>query len=147
MEGLTVLFDTSALVAGMVGRHPAHEACWLYLEKALAREFEMWVTASAVVETHAALTSLPLSPRITPALAARLIHENVEPVARIFPVLAQDYSAAAQTVAQLDAPGQAIHHAVLIACAERLQADHLVTLHPHDYLRLWPGGAETVIAP
>jgi len=147
MEGLKVLFDSSVLLAGMVGRHPAHDACWLYLEKALAREFEMLVLTPTLAETHAALTSLPLSPRITPALAARLIKENVESVARIFPVLLEDYTAAAQTVAQLDAPGQAIHRAVLIACAERLQADRLVTLRPHDYLRLWPGGVDTVVAP
>lgn len=147
MEELKVLFDSSVLVAGMVARHPAHDACWLFLEKALAREFVMLVMTPTLAETHAALTSLPLSPRITPALAARLIKENVESVARIVPVQAEDYSAAARTVAEFDAPKQAIHRAVLIACAERLEADRLVTLHPHDYLRLWPDGADTVAAP
>jgi len=147
MGGLRILFDSSVLVAGMVGRHPAHEACWLYLEKALDREFEMLVLTPTLAETHAALTSLPLSPRITPALAARLIKENVESVAQIVPVTAEDYRAAALTVAELDAPGRAIHRSVFIACAERIPADRLVTLHPHDYLRLWPDGEETVIAP
>lgn len=147
MEGLKILFDSSVLVAGMVSRHPAHDACWLFLEKALAREFVMLVTAPTLEKTHSALTSMAMSPRITAALATRLIKENVEAVARIVPVQPEDYSAAAQVVAQFDAPGQAIHRAVLVSCAERLEADRLVTLHPHDYLRLWPGGAETVAAP
>lgn len=131
--------------------HPKHDACWLYLEKALAqesqREFEMLVAAPTLAETHAALTSLRLSPPITPALATRLIKENVESVARVVPVTAEDYRAAAQTVAELDAAAPAIHYAVLIQCAERVEADHLVTLHPRDYLRLWPNAEETVLVP
>lgn len=147
MESLKILADSSVLAAAMVSRHPAHTACWLFLEKALAREFELCVTASTLAETHAALTAMPLSPRITPAMAARMIKENVESVARIYAVTVEDYTAAAETVAQIHTPGQAIRLALLIACAERLEAERLVTLHRVDYLRLWPEGEETVVGP
>ncbi len=144
---MKILFDASVLVAGMVVRHPKHEACWLLLEKALAGEFEMLVAAPTLAETHAVLTALRLSPRIAPALATRMIKENVESPARIVLVTAEDYRAAAQTVAEAAAPAPAIHRAVLIQCAERNQADRLATLHPRDYLRLWPDGQETVLVP
>jgi predicted nucleic acid-binding protein len=142
-----ILFDHSVLVAGMVARHPRHEGCWLLLEKALGGEFEMLVAAPTLVETHAALTALRLSPRITPALATRLIKENVEPVARVLLLTAEDYRAAAQLAAELDVPAPAIHHAALIQCAERNHAGRLATLHPREYLRLWPSGEDALLSP
>ncbi len=75
---MRILFDTSVLVAGIVEAHPMHERAGPWLERARAGEFEFLAASHTLAELYAVLTRLPLSPRIWPGVARRLIQANVE---------------------------------------------------------------------
>ena len=80
---MKVLFDTSVLVAALVEPRPQHHLALPWLAKAKAGEFELAVSSHTIAELYAVLSALPVSPRITPVLAWRLIHESVEPIASV----------------------------------------------------------------
>lgn len=61
-----VLFDTSVLVAALVKPHPAHTRAFPWLKKAKSGELTMIVSSHTLAEIYAVLTTLPVSPRITP---------------------------------------------------------------------------------
>lgn len=72
------LLDTSVLVAAMVAAHPAHARSVRFLERALAGRCESCVSTHSLAEIYAVLTRMPTSPRISPDVARRLVHDNLE---------------------------------------------------------------------
>lgn len=72
-----VLFDTSVLVATLVKPHSAHARAFSWLKKAKSGEIAMIVSSHTLAETYAVLTTLPVSPRITPDISWRLIQEDI----------------------------------------------------------------------
>jgi len=72
-----VLLDTSVIVAAIIEAHPRHEESLLWLQKVKNNEIEGVISSHTSIELYCVLTSLPLSPRISPALAWQLIRENI----------------------------------------------------------------------
>jgi predicted nucleic acid-binding protein len=95
---MKILFDTSVLVAALVQPHPLHDRALSWLKKAKAEEFDLIVSSHTIAELYAVLSTLPVSPRITPGLAWRLIHESVEPVASVISLSSSDYFATIKRV-------------------------------------------------
>jgi predicted nucleic acid-binding protein len=79
---MRTLFDTSVLVAAFIEGHPKHERALPWLSKAKAQEFEFVVSSHTLAESYAVLTTLPVKPRISPNVSWRLLHENIEGVAK-----------------------------------------------------------------
>lgn len=144
---MKVLFDTSALVAAMVEGHPLHERSLAWLEKARRGALEYVVAAHSLAELYAVLSSYPTRPRLTPGVAARLVHDNVAAVANVVPLNAADYAAVVRAVAELGLSGGVVYDALVAQAARKTNAERLLTLNPRDFLRVWPEGAEIVIAP
>lgn len=78
---VTILFDTSILAAAIVEPHRDHGRAFPWLKRAKAKEFHLVVANHTLAELYAVLTAMPLSPKISPALALPLIRENVEGLA------------------------------------------------------------------
>lgn len=74
---MKILFDTSVLVAAVIEPHPMHTRALPWLKRARAGEFDFFVASHTLAELYAVLTTLPVSPRISPGTAWRLIHENI----------------------------------------------------------------------
>ena len=74
---MTVLFDTSAIVPALVKAHPNHGAAHSCLRKGIKKEFIFLVPTHCVAECFAVLTTLPVSPKIFPSIAQRLLDENI----------------------------------------------------------------------
>jgi predicted nucleic acid-binding protein len=142
-----VVFDTSALVAAMVEGHPLHERSLPWLEKARRGALEYVVAAHSVAEVYTVLSSYPTRPRLTPGLAARLVHDNVAAVAHVVPLTATDYASVVRGVAELGLSGGVVYDALVAQAARKTNADRLLTLNPRDFLRVWPEGADVVFAP
>src|SRR5262249_38707470 len=68
-------FDTSVLVAALIESHPFHWRAQPWLDRALSGEFEWVVSAHALAECYAVLTVLPVTPRLSPDTAYRLVHD------------------------------------------------------------------------
>jgi predicted nucleic acid-binding protein len=144
---MKVLFDTSVLVAALVRPHPLHERGLFWLKKARAQEFELIVSAHTLVELFAVLTTLPVSPRITPGLAWRLIHESVEPISSVVSLSISDYFSTIKHLSELAVPGAVIYDALILRAAQKTKADRVLTFNVKDFKRVWPDGEPRILEP
>jgi len=95
---------------------------------------------------YAVLTRLPLSPRIRPAMAEKLISENVRAHAEVVSLSAKDYSTVLSNAAALNLSGGVVYDAVIAHAARKSSVDQLVTLDPDDFRRVWPDAGDRIIA-
>lgn len=144
---MKVLFDTSVLIAGLVQPHPFHGPGLSWLKRAKAKEFELFVSSHTLAELFAVLSTLPVSPRISPALAWRLIHENIEPVAAVVSLSTSDYLAVLRRMRDLGISGGAIYDALILRAAQKSRVDRVITFNVNEFRRLWPEGEALISAP
>jgi predicted nucleic acid-binding protein len=144
---MKVLFDTSVLVASIVSSHTRHARALLWLKRARAGKVEMLVSTHSIAELYAVLTALPVTPRIPPGLAARLIADDVERNGTIVALSASDYRAVLTRMVDVGLTGGAIYDALILRAAEKSKVEKLLTLNPEDFKRAWPECADRVIAP
>ncbi len=131
-----VLFDTSALVAGIIRPHPAHARALPWLKKAKSGEISMIVSSHTLAELYAVLTTLPVSPRITPDTAWSLIQENILNNAEISALSASDYKAVIRKLKEGGFSGGIVYDALICSSAAKAHAETLLTLNATDFKRL-----------
>ena len=144
---MKVMFDTSVLVAGMVEPHPMHELALPWLKRARSGDLEFFVASHTLAELYAVLTTLPVSPRISPGGAWRLIREDVITPAKVISISPSDYGAVIRRVADLELSGGIIYDAIITKAAQKAQVDRILTLNPEDFTRAWPEGATLISLP
>ena len=130
--------DTSVLVAALERGHEHHEIARPYLRDAHNGTCALIVSAHALAETFSTLTALPLSPRISPRKALRIIEESVLAVAEAVPLDGDDYRAVLARLADLDLASGAVYDALHVRAAEKARADELVTFNGRDFRRMPP---------
>jgi predicted nucleic acid-binding protein len=81
-----VFFDTNVLVAASERSHPHYAQAWPALLRVTAGKDKGFMSVHSIAEMYAALTRLPVQPRIHPAEAARIITDNVMPHFEMVPV-------------------------------------------------------------
>ena len=133
-----VLFDTSVLVPALVENHPRHEDAVFRLGRVHAGEVRLVITAHALAELYAVLTALPISPRITPDEARRLIVENVLAHAEVVPLDASDYEAVLNQMADMGLSSGVIYDALHAQAARKTGVNRLWTMNERDFYRVWP---------
>lgn len=144
---MKVLFDTSVLVAAIVEPHPLHVPAFTWLKRARAKEFDMLIAGHTLAELYAVLTTLPISPKITPGMARYLINSDVETIAKMISLSASDYSSVVKRMADLGLSGGVIYDAIIAKVANKSDVDHILTFNIDDFRRVWPEGADHIIAP
>ncbi len=147
MGPVKVLFDTSVLIAGVIESHPAHERAFAWFRRVTDREVELFVAAHSLAEFYAVLTRLPVSPKISPTLALRLLRENIEAVAHIVPLVEKEYLQVQVNMAELELAGGVVYDAIIAAVAPKSNCDALLTLNRRDFIRVWPEGKEYILEP
>ena len=55
-----------------------------------------------------------------------------------------DYMAVLEAAAQNGIVGGAVYDALIAKAADLARVDHLVTLNPKDFQRVWPDGADRI---
>lgn len=133
---MTILFDTSVLIAALVKVHPVHERAVSWLKRAKTGEVTMVISSHTLAELYAVLTTMPVSPRISPDMAWQLIHGNIENTARVVPLDTKDYF---NTIRQLKVGGFSggiVYDALIFFAAVKSKADILLTLNASDFVRL-----------
>ncbi|MGO8705397.1 MAG: PIN domain-containing protein [Candidatus Brocadiia bacterium] len=144
---MKVLLDTSILVAALVEAHPAHSRAFMWLRKARRKEFELIIACHTLAELYAVLTSLPVSPRIAPATARRLIKDSVLPWAKVISLSASEYEATINDLAELGIAGGAVYDGLIARAASKGGAEKLVTLNAEDFKRVAPQMANEIVEP
>jgi predicted nucleic acid-binding protein len=144
---MKVLLDTSVLVAALVGSHPAHDRALPWLVRAKEGRIDLVVASHSIAELYAVLTTLPLSPRITPGVARRLMQEDIESTATLIALSNAEYLAVVKRMSELGIPGGATYDALIVKAAQKAEVKQIVTLNSGDFKRVWPEGKEHIAAP
>lgn len=144
---MKVLFDTSVLIAAIVEAHPMHSHAFPWLKRAKLREFEMLVASHTLAELYAVLTTLPVSPRIAPDIAKRLINKNIEATAKIISLSSHDYITIIENLADSGLSGGVIYDALIVKAAQKSGADKILTFNIDDFKRVWPEGETHLLVP
>jgi predicted nucleic acid-binding protein len=144
---MKILLDTSVLVAAMVEGHPAHGVALPWLQRIREQPETGLVAAHSVAELYAVLTTLPIHPRISPAMAQRLIRQNVLESCEIVPLSEEDYVAVIDHLSESGIAGGATYDALILYAALRADADRVLTLNPRDFQRIRPDLADRIQTP
>lgn len=144
---MRVFFDTSVLVAAIVEAHPRHPKSASWLKRARSGDFDFFTAAHCLAELYSILSALPARPRLSPADAWRLVHENVGASAHLVALSAADYSRTIQQASEKGLSGGVIYDALIACAAEKAGADRLLTLNPADFRRVWPAGESILFVP
>ena len=99
----------------------------------------------SIAEVFAALTRLPVRPRIHPTEAARIVTENILPNFQVMPLGQDDYMEALKTMASGGWSGAKIDDALLLGCASRCAVERIYTFHLGDFRQLAPAGLQKKI--
>ena len=144
---MKILFDTSTLIAAMVETHPAYELVFPWLQRIQHTDDVGFVATHSLAELYAILTKLPISPRISPTLAYRLIQQNVLNLCTIISLTSKDYEAVLQHLAETGLSGGITYDALILYAAIKAHADHIVTLNEKDFRRIYPELQDKIISP
>jgi predicted nucleic acid-binding protein len=144
---MKVFFDTSVLVATLVKPHPMHSRAVNWFKRAKSQEFDMIISSHTLAELYAVLTTLPVSPKISPEIAWRLINENIEGIATIIALSASDYITTIKHLRDLGFSGGIVYDALAFKVAIKSNADKLLTFNVSDFKRIWPDEKIQIISP
>ncbi len=104
--------------------------------------------AHSIAEVYAALTRLPVQPRIHPLEAVRIISDNVLPHFEVVPLDKTDYLKALNAMGSGGWIGAKIYDVLLLRCAARCAVERIYTLNLAEFKQLAPAGLqEKVCAP
>ncbi|MBI5203325.1 MAG: PIN domain-containing protein [Nitrospirae bacterium] len=144
---MTVFFDTSVLVAALVKPHPMHSQAINWLKRAKSHNLDMIISSHTLAELYAVLTTLPVSPKITPEMAWRLISENIEGIATIISLSSLEYIATIKHLRNLGLSGGIIYDALAFKASIKSNADKLVTFNVSDFKRLLTDEKIQILSP
>jgi len=143
---MSVVFDTSVLVAGLVEAHPAHRAAFPWIRRVQAGQLRGLMAVHSLAETYSVLTTLPHQPRIAADAALRLIRRSLRRF-KLVSLGARDYSATVRTMAEARFVGGIIYDALVARAAAKSRAEAILTLNRRDFDRLGPLFGVKVRAP
>ena len=138
---------TSVLVAAFIEGHPKHERALPWLSKAKAQEFELIISSHTLAELYAVLTTLPVKPRISPNVSWRLLHENIEGVAKTVSLSSTEYKATIKKAAESGLSGGIIYDALIAKVAEKAKVERIFTFNLKHFRRVWEGKKEALVEP
>ena len=135
---MNVFLDTSVLVAASAVSHPHHVRAFPLLRRVVAGRDKGFISTHSIAEVYAALTRLPVQPRIHPAEAARMVTGNLLPHFTTVLVDKPDYLEALRIVTDGGWAGAKIYDAILLRCAAKSNADRIYTFNLADFRLLAP---------
>ena len=135
---MKVFFDTSVLIAAFVNAHPRHNQCFPWILRVKRKEITGIISAHSLLESYSVLTSLPLSPRVSPKLALSIIKENIISVFKIINYTANDYQKLLGDLAVNELSGGSSYDGLLLYAAKKCNADKIITLNLNDFTRAAP---------
>jgi predicted nucleic acid-binding protein len=135
---MKIFFDSTVLVAASARDHPHYPQAFPALRRVAAGRDRGFMSAHSIAEVYAALTRLPVQPRVHPAEAARIITENLLPHFKVVLLDPTDYLEAMNAMSDGGWSGAKIYDALLLRCAARCHADRIYTFNLADFRLLAP---------
>lgn len=97
------------------------------------------VAGHALAEIYAVLTTLPVTPRITPEQAHKLIRHTIVSRLEVVALDGEDYETVIERLTELGLTGGVVYDALHLRAAEKVGAERLVTFNRRDFDRLAAG--------
>ena len=135
---MRALFDTSVLVNAIIAELSGHSDAAALLKKAGNGELELFVASHALAETFSALSTLPLSPRISAGQATRLLELNVLDRCTAVTLDALEYGTVLSRMSTLGLSGGIVYDALHVRAAEVARVEKLYTFNRRDFIRIPP---------
>ncbi len=105
------------------------------------------IASHTLAELYAVLSTLPIKPRISPAVAWRLIHDNIEGVSKIISLTSSEYSATIKRLSESGLIGGIVYDALIAKVAQKTGVKRLLTLNGDHFKRVWPAGEDVIVSP
>jgi predicted nucleic acid-binding protein len=135
---VNIFFDTNVLVAGSEQSHPHYARAMPALLRVAAGRDKGFISQHSIAEVFAALTRLPVQPRIHPVEAMRIVTENIVPYFDVITLDKEDYVEAMHTMASGGWIGAKIYDALLLRCAAKSGVERIYTFNLADFRQLAP---------
>jgi predicted nucleic acid-binding protein len=143
-----IFFDTTVLVAASEHSHPHYAQARPALLRVVAGQDRGFIGLHSIAEVYAALTRLPVQPRIHPVEAARIVTDNILPHFEVVSLGKEDYLEALSTMGSGGWVGAKIYDALLLRCAARCAVERIYTFNLGDLRKLAPADLqEKICAP
>lgn len=126
--------------------HPKHALAFPLLRAAKNNEFEFILAAHSLLEVYAVLTRIPIYPKISPAIAFQLIHENISG-AKIVALTGDEYISIIENAINNGIAGGSIYDALIAYAAKKAKVDILYTFNKKDFLRVMPDLKHKIAEP
>jgi len=144
---MRVLLDTSLLVAAMVEAHPVHARALPWLQRVKDGTHRGFVAAHSIAELYSILTTLPVQPRIAPAIAWRLIHQNVFGLCDVVSLSREDYAIVIDHLSESGIVGGLTYDALILYAGIKTEVERVVTLNEKDFRKIYPHFADRLTGP
>jgi len=141
------LFDTSVLIAGLVEAHGKHVQSFPWLQKIRHAEVQGLIAAHSIAETYAVLSTLPVSPRITPSAAWALLEHSILPFVQAVDLSDQETQVVVQRLSRQGFAGGVVYDALIAEAAKKGKAECVVTLNVSDFQRIAQGTSLSIREP
>jgi predicted nucleic acid-binding protein len=142
---LDIFFDTTVLVAASEQSHPHYAQARPALLRVASGQDKGFIGLHSIAEVFAALTRLPVQPRIHPVEAARIITDNILAHFEVVSLGKKDYLEAMRMTASGGSSGAKIYDALLLCSAARCPAERIYTFNLGDFKQLAPAGLQEKI--
>ena len=103
------------------------------------------MSAHSIAEVYAALTRLPVRPRIHPLEAVRIVSDNILAHFEVVPIERQDYLEALRAAGNGGWSGAKIYDALLLGCAARCNAERIYTFNIGDFRQMAMANLQSLI--
>ena len=130
---MDVFFDTTVLVAASAEGHPYYARAWPALRRVASGSDKGLMSAHSIAEVYAALTCLPVRPRIHPLEAVRIVSDNILAHFEVVPIERQDYLEALRAAGNVGWSGAKIYDSLLLGCAARCNTERIYTFNIGDF--------------
>ena len=135
---MDIFFDTTVLIAASEQGHPHHAQARPALLRVVAGKDKGFISHHSIAEVFAALTRLPVQPRIHPVEAARIVTENILRHFEVLSLEKKGYLEVMNTMANGGWTGAKIYDALLLLCAAKCAAERIYTFNLADFRQLAP---------
>lgn len=128
------LLDTSVIVQALIEQLPDHQLAMDALVE--AKRSGLHIAAHAVAEGYATLSTLPVSPRLSPSQAWHLLDESVVSVAKVVSLTSRQHASLMRRLAAIGLYGGTVYDALHAGAAEKAKVDRLYTFNRRDFQRM-----------
>ncbi|TVQ01051.1 MAG: PIN domain-containing protein [Balneolaceae bacterium] len=144
---MTILYDTSALMALFVSKHPNHKAAIDFFLDAKKKNSNFYICTHTIAEFYRNLTSGRKYLTYSPAMAHRLITESLVKFFTPVSLDHKDYYAVVDRMKSASLHGAIIYDGLIARASSKINADFIVTYNLEDFQRVWQLTSSKLVEP